>query len=80
MNCQQPDRDQPKLKCGYPLPCPWHTAVLDLESDPPRIVIPITSSTASKLKLKRLRDIGALLAEPVKKGRRKAFVKARRRK
>lgn len=67
MNCKHPDRDQPKLVCGYPLPCPWHTAVLDLESDPPRIVIPITSDTASKLKLKRLRDISALLAEPAKK-------------
>ncbi len=23
--CQRPDRDAPKLVCGYPLPCPWHT-------------------------------------------------------
>lgn len=22
--CQAPDRDVRKLKCGYPLPCPWH--------------------------------------------------------
>lgn len=28
--CKQPDRDTPKLVCGYPLPCPHHTAVLDL--------------------------------------------------
>ena len=68
MNCQQPDRDNPKLKCGYPLPCPWHTAVLDLKSDPPRVVIPITSSTMDKLKLRRLRDVGRFLAEtPSKK-------------
>jgi hypothetical protein len=70
--CQHPDRDQPKLTCGYPLPCPWHTAVLDLESDPPRIVIPITSDAAKGLKLKRLRDIGELLATPrAKKKQRK---------
>lgn len=23
--CQQPDRHEPGLTCGYPLPCPWHT-------------------------------------------------------
>jgi hypothetical protein len=27
--CDKPDRDVPKIKCGYPLPCPWHTAILD---------------------------------------------------
>lgn len=28
--CQRPDRDAPKLRCGYPLPCPHHTVVLDI--------------------------------------------------
>ena len=28
-HCQHPDRDMPKIKCGYPLPCPYHTAVVD---------------------------------------------------
>lgn len=23
--CRQPDRDEPALVCGYPLPCPHHT-------------------------------------------------------
>lgn len=27
--CRHPDRDEPKLMCGYPLPCPWHTVVID---------------------------------------------------
>lgn len=27
--CDQPDRHEPKLKCGYPLPCPHHTLVVE---------------------------------------------------
>ncbi len=27
--CQQPDRDEPKLTCGYPIPCPHHTVLVD---------------------------------------------------
>jgi len=23
--CEQPDRHVPRIKCGYPLPCPHHT-------------------------------------------------------
>lgn len=30
--CQQPDRDVPKIRCGYPLPCPWHTVVVVLRA------------------------------------------------
>lgn len=26
--CEKPDRDAPKLRCGYPLPCPWHTMIV----------------------------------------------------
>lgn len=26
--CQKPDRDCPRMKCGYPLPCPYHTDVV----------------------------------------------------
>lgn len=29
MTCRQPDRDEPRIKCGYPLPCPFHTIVVD---------------------------------------------------
>lgn len=31
MICEKPDRDEPKLKCGYPMPCPHHTATIDLK-------------------------------------------------
>ena len=27
--CQKPDRDVPGIVCGYPLPCPHHTVILD---------------------------------------------------
>ena len=26
--CKQPDRDAPKMVCGYPLPCPHHAVVM----------------------------------------------------
>ena len=29
MYCDQPDREFPKMKCGYPLPCPWHTIIIE---------------------------------------------------
>ena len=50
--CQQPDRDVPGIKCGYPLPCPWHTATLRLDTTPPRVEIPITAEAAFKNRLR----------------------------
>lgn len=32
LSCNRPDRDVPGIECGYPLPCPHHTLVLDVES------------------------------------------------
>ncbi len=44
--CDKPDRDFPpghryygKIKCGYPLPCPYHTIVIDM-TDAPTTTIP----------------------------------------
>ena len=28
-HCNKPDVDEPGLECGYPLPCPHHTAVIN---------------------------------------------------
>lgn len=51
MTCQQPDRDAPKLKCGYPLPCPHHTVTVDLTKKKPEITVPRERRmTASALK------------------------------
>lgn len=34
--CEKPDRDVPGIVCGYPFPCPWHSALIDL--DPARLL------------------------------------------
>jgi hypothetical protein len=46
LTCKHPDRDCPKILCGYPLPCPWHTAVIDTTKDPPTVTIPVTAQAA----------------------------------
>ena len=70
--CARPDRDVPKVRCGYPLPCPWHDA-------PPTamaIVIPATGTVVAPLgtppvKLRRLAEIGRALRLPLKRGPRR---------
>lgn len=46
--CMHPDRDVPKLKCGYPFPCPWHTAVIEPDKG---FVAPSTIAPATRDKL-----------------------------
>lgn len=29
-HCSKPDRHEPRLQCGYPLPCPYHPRKRDL--------------------------------------------------
>lgn len=31
--CTAPDRHVPKLVCGYPLPCPFHTVIVVVNGD-----------------------------------------------
>lgn len=40
--CEQPDREVPGIKCGYPIPCPWHTVIMDTTKDPPELTVPAT--------------------------------------
>lgn len=44
--CNQPDHDIPSIVCGAPLPCCYHTAVIDLSTDPGELRIPITGKSA----------------------------------
>lgn len=64
--CEKNDRDmerwnkafpgKPKkfMECGYPLPCPWHTVVIDTAG--PRVTIPETAglSQGQRVKVRRL--------------------------
>lgn len=61
MHCERPDRHRPSLICGYPLPCPYHTVIIDTEADPPTLRIPITSEPDHALR--RLKDIARAIKE-----------------
>lgn len=65
LTCKHPDKDCPKLMCGHPLPCPWHTAQIDLTKTPAEIRIPVTAEAAWNLRY-RLAEITECL-EPNKK-------------
>lgn len=54
--CEKPDRDIPRLTCGHPLPCPYHTVTIDLSAEPHTIIEPITANISSKARA-RLRRI-----------------------
>lgn len=43
LNCRRPDRDCPGLRCGHPLPCPWHTVTIDVGKTPPSVEEPVTA-------------------------------------
>jgi len=60
LTCKSPDRDVPSMKCGYPLPCPYHTAIIDVSSDPAELRIPMTAKAALRGK-HHLEDIAAVL-------------------
>jgi len=64
LTCNAPDRDVPKLKCGYPLPCPYHTAIVEIGDDSAELRIPITAKAALRSR-HHLEDIAAVLLVPV---------------
>jgi hypothetical protein len=52
--CRHPDRDCPKLMCGYPLPCPHHTVIIDEDA----VHIPLDSDVLkSERALQRVGDV-----------------------
>ncbi len=52
--CNRPDRDSPGIPCGYPLPCPWHTTVLD----GPLLSAPVGTSETVWKHLKEIQEAG----------------------
>lgn len=62
--CRHPDRDCPGLTCGYPLPCPWHTVVIDCTRDPAILEIPVTADQARRPSVRmKLSDIAEVLIQ-----------------
>ena len=43
LTCRRPDRDFPGTICGYPLPCPHHTIILNLDKE--TVEIPVGRGT-----------------------------------
>jgi hypothetical protein len=41
-----PNKPPRKMKCGYPLPCPFHTVIIDTAG--PRVHIPAGANTTQK--------------------------------
>lgn len=72
-SCRHPDHDNARLVCGRPLPCPYHTAILDLQAQPvPTITIPVTSDAAMAMSAReRLASIGLVLRGATKRRRRR---------
>jgi len=57
--CRHPDRDVPKLMCGYPLPCPWHTVTIDVSAG--TVTIPIASDALKSPMRERVGEVARLV-------------------
>jgi len=55
VTCRHPDRDEPKLMCGYPLPCPHHTVII--HADRGTVEIPIHSDAMKSIGRERVGSI-----------------------
>lgn len=44
LSCKRGDREVPELVCGRLLPCPWHTAIIDLSPTPATVTVPVTAT------------------------------------
>ena len=62
LNCRKPDHDVPALTCGQPLPCPFHTVLIDTEPSPPTITEPVTAGL-SPLERARLREVANAIGD-----------------
>lgn len=58
LTCRHSDRDEPKLMCGYPLPCPYHTVIIHADKDPVTVEIPAQSDVLKSPRVRgRIGDI-----------------------
>ncbi len=56
------ERDESGLICGYPLPCPWHTVVVDTTSNPPEISDAPSKPLGRRMRA-RLQEIGQTVGQ-----------------
>jgi hypothetical protein len=62
--CKHPDRHVPEIVCGHPLPCPYHTVIIDETGEVPVISIPVTNAPPiNKKQLKIIKDIANVLKD-----------------
>ena len=59
-----PHKPPKTMKCGYPLPCPWHTVVI--ETGAPRVIIPPTLNTTQGQR-KEIRRLAVQLNDALEK-------------
>jgi hypothetical protein len=57
LTCRHPDRDEPRIMCGYSLPCPWHTVIIHADRQPVTVEIPVTSDAMKSPMRERLGSI-----------------------
>lgn len=62
--CDKPDRDSPGTRCGYPMPCPFHTFVIDEASG-----IILVPECATPDQRKKVRKVGDALIAGLKEGK-----------
>lgn len=48
LTCTHPDRHVSGIVCGYPLPCPFHTLVIDLTGPVPTVAVPTTHGAKAR--------------------------------
>ena len=54
-----PDKPPKTMKCGHPLPCPWHTVIIDTAG--PRVHIP-QSANLTQPQRKRVRELAVQIS------------------
>ena len=54
--CQSSDRDAPRLACGHPLPCPYHTVIIE-----DRQVLQPKDRILNRRQFTRLKDIAGVV-------------------
>jgi hypothetical protein len=63
--CSHPDKDCPGIKCGYPLPCPYHTIEMTIKENGTDTDIPTLTSDKAMEQLDRLSEIADIIREVI---------------